>query len=69
MTLAARGFGDPDEVREFPMRVVMDDGAEGEAPPGDVFVISPGHDAWIVGNEPCVFLDFSGMETYAKGEK
>jgi hypothetical protein len=28
-------------------------------------VIPPGHDAWVVGEEACVFLDFSGMERYA----
>lgn len=115
VTLAARGFEKPDEVREFPngrvavihlgnvtvgrgeyqpgwrwsenvkpiagtdscqaahtgyvlsgrMHVVMDDGSEGEAGPGDAFVIAPGHDAWIVGSEQCVFLDFSGMTKYA----
>jgi hypothetical protein len=114
-SLAARGFAQPDEVREFPngrialvelggvtvgrgelrpgwrwsqdlrpvagtpsceaahtgyvlsgrMHVVTDDGMEGEAGPGDAFVIAPGHDAWVVGDEPCVFLDFTGMERYA----
>ncbi|MQA73369.1 MAG: cupin domain-containing protein [Solirubrobacterales bacterium] len=49
------------------MHIVMDDGVEGEAGPGDAFVIPPGHDAWIVGSEPCVFLDFTGMESYAEG--
>ncbi len=34
--------------------------------PGDAVVIPPGHDAWIVGDEPCVFLDFSGAAQYAK---
>ena len=116
MTLAAKGFGDPDEVREFPhgrveivrvgsvtvgrgeyqpgyrwsehvgpiagtasceaahtgdvisgrLHVLMDDGTEGEAGPGDVFVIPPGHDGWVVGDEPFVFVDFTGMENYAK---
>ena len=47
------------------MHVVTDDGAEGEAGPGDAFVIAPGHDAWIVGPEPCVFVDFTGLEAYA----
>lgn len=47
------------------MHVVMDDGTEGEARPGDFVVISPGHDAWIVGDEPCVMLDWSGSATYA----
>lgn len=48
------------------MKVVMDDGREAEAGPGDAFVIAPGHDAWTVGDEACVALDFSGMEQYAK---
>jgi quercetin dioxygenase-like cupin family protein len=48
------------------MRVVMDDGAEAEVGPGDAFVIAPGHDAWTVGDEACVLVDFSGMEHYAK---
>lgn len=50
------------------MRVRMDDGQELELGPGDVVEISPGHDAWVVGNEPCVLYDFSGMEHYAKRE-
>lgn len=49
------------------MKVVMDDGTEGEARSGDAFAIPPGHDAWTVGDEACVFLDFSGMEGYAMG--
>src|SRR4029453_15643387 len=35
---------------------VMGDGTGGDAGPGDAIVISPGHDAWIVGDEPCVVL-------------
>ena len=49
------------------MHVRMDDGAEQELGPGDAVTIPPGHDAWIVGDEPCVMLDFSGAEQYAKG--
>jgi quercetin dioxygenase-like cupin family protein len=47
------------------MQVRMADGTEGVAGPGDAFVIAPGHDAWIVGDQPCVFLDFTGMAQYA----
>ncbi len=36
----------------------MEDGTEAEAGPGSVVVIEPGHDAWTVGDEPCVFIDF-----------
>jgi hypothetical protein len=45
----------------------MDDGSEGEVGPGDAFVIPPGHDAWTVGDETFVSVDFSGgMADYAK---
>src|SRR5579875_1535416 len=36
------------------------DGTELELRPGDAFVIAPGHDAWVIGDEPCVTLDYSG---------
>ena len=48
------------------MRIRMDDGTETEAGPGDVAYIPPGHDAWIVGSEPCIGIDFTGAKTYAK---
>ena len=48
--------------------VRMDDGEELEIAPGDVVSIPPGHDGWTIGDEPCVFLDFSGMENYAKAD-
>jgi hypothetical protein len=41
-------------------RVRMADGTEVELGPGDAFAIAPGHDAWVIGDEPCVTLDFSG---------
>jgi len=34
--------------------------------PGDIGYIPPGHNAWVVGDEPFVGVDFTGMETYAK---
>ena len=48
------------------MKVVMDDGSEVEYGPGDTCSIPPGHDAWIVGNETCVVVDFVGFKDYAK---
>lgn len=47
------------------LHVVMNDGTEGEAGPGDMFRIAPGHDAWTVGDEPCVVLDILGASGYA----
>jgi quercetin dioxygenase-like cupin family protein len=46
--------------------VRMDDGTEVEFGPGDVISIPPGHDGWVVGDEPCVVLDFAGMANYAQ---
>jgi hypothetical protein len=48
------------------MKVVMDDGTEQEIGPGEAFVIEPGHDAEIVGDEECVMLDFGGFDNHAK---
>ena len=48
------------------MHIVMDDGSEEDFGPGDVFAIHPGHDAWVVGSEACVTIDFGQVEQYAK---
>jgi hypothetical protein len=47
----------------------MDDGTEVTCKAGDVVNIPPGHDGWVVGKEPAVFLDFQGMIDYAKQKK
>jgi hypothetical protein len=48
------------------LRVRMDDGAEFDCRPGDVSVIPTGHDAWVVGDDPVVVVDFQGMADYAR---
>jgi hypothetical protein len=48
------------------LNVRMDDGTEIEFGPGDVSHIPPGHDAWVVGDEPVVVIDISGMAHYAE---
>ena len=48
------------------MKVVMDDGEEMEYGPGDFATMAPGHDAWIVGDEPCVVIDWQGFSDYAR---
>jgi hypothetical protein len=48
------------------MAVRMDDGSELEFGPGDAGLIPPGHDAWVVGDESVVFIDFQGAGVYAK---
>ena len=51
------------------MVVRMDDGTEITSKAGEIVSIPPGHDAWVVGNEPFVFVDFQGMADYAKQSK
>jgi hypothetical protein len=50
------------------MHIVHDDGTEGEAGPGDAYVIEPGHDAWVVGDEAVVGYEFESTTagTYAQ---
>ncbi|MEX0682328.1 MAG: cupin domain-containing protein [Dehalococcoidia bacterium] len=48
------------------LHVVMSDGSEFEVGPGEVCIIPPGHDAWVVGNEPVTGVDWAGMANYAK---
>jgi hypothetical protein len=47
--------------------VRMDDGTDFTCKTGDVSLLPSGHDAWVVGNEPVVVVDFQGMVDYAKG--
>ncbi len=48
------------------LMVQMDDGTRLELKGGDGVVIPPGHDAWVVGDEPFVAIDFGGMAQYAE---
>jgi len=50
------------------IKVRMDDGSEFECHPGDVSSLPSGHDAWVVGNEAAVIVDFQGMLDYAKAK-
>lgn len=49
------------------LHVVHQDGSEGDVGPGDAYLIEPGHDAWVVGDEAVILFEFSSAETYAKG--
>ena len=48
------------------LEVRMDDGTSLVIGPDDAYEIPPGHDAWVVGNEPFVALDWTGARSYAK---
>lgn len=48
------------------LHVKMDDGTEFDVQPGEVSLIPPGHDAWVVGHEAVVSIDFTGMTNYAQ---
>jgi quercetin dioxygenase-like cupin family protein len=53
-------------VQSGRMGIRMDDGTESEIGPGDFVHIPHGHDAWTIGDEACVVLDFGGLKGYAK---
>ena len=40
------------------LHIALEDRSEADAGPGSVVTIEPGHDAWTVGDEPCVLIDF-----------
>jgi hypothetical protein len=48
------------------LHVQMQDGMEFESGPGDVTALPKGHDAWVVGNDPVVLIDWNGASNYAK---
>ena len=51
------------------LRVMTDDGMEAEVGAGDAYEIQPGHDAWVVGDQPVVMIEFQGAERYAKARE
>ena len=48
------------------LMVKMNDGTQQEFGPGDISIVPPGHDAWVVGSDPVVGIDISGMKHYAE---
>jgi len=48
------------------LHVVHEDGSESDVRAGDVYRIAPGHDAWVVGDEPAVTVEFQGAAHYAE---
>jgi hypothetical protein len=50
------------------LHIKMDDGTELDCRPGDVSLLPSGHDAWVVGDEPAIVVDFRGMLDFARGQ-
>lgn len=48
------------------LHVKTDDGTEKDVRAGEVSMLGPGHDAWVVGNQPVILIDFQGMVDYAR---
>ncbi len=46
--------------------IKMEDGTEFEVGPGEITALPKGHDAWVIGNEAVVLIDFFGASNYAK---
>jgi hypothetical protein len=49
------------------MHIEHEDGTTAEIGPGDAYVIAPGHEAWVVGDEEFVGVEFKSAAEYAKG--
>ncbi len=56
-------------VLEGRCAVKMDNGPEVVLAPGDLFRVAPGHDSWVVGDEPYVSLHFMGADRYGKKKR
>jgi mannose-6-phosphate isomerase-like protein (cupin superfamily) len=56
-------------VQSGRLHVTHDDGSEAELSPGEAYVIEPGHDAWVVGDDAFVGFEFESKaaEEYARG--
>jgi hypothetical protein len=50
------------------LKVRMADGREFTSKAGDVVFLPEGHDAWVIGTEPVIVVDFHGMTDYAKSK-
>jgi class 3 adenylate cyclase len=48
------------------MRIVMDDATVHDVGPGDIVDVAPGHTGWVVGDEPCVMYDTSGIRGWGR---
>jgi hypothetical protein len=51
------------------LHVVMEDGTEFQAGPGEVTSIPAGHDAWVLGDEPVVAVDWQGASVWAAEQR
>ncbi|MBM3947718.1 MAG: cupin [SAR202 cluster bacterium] len=49
------------------LHIVMADGSDLDIGPSEVAFVPAGHDAWVVGDEPVVVVDWTGITGYAKG--
>lgn len=48
------------------LHIAHDSGTEADLGPGDAYLIAPGHDAWVLGDEPFIGVEFSSAAEFAK---
>ncbi len=48
------------------IQFTMDDGSQRTIGPGEVYSIPPGHDAQVIGDEPCTTIDFRGVRSWGR---
>ena len=75
MRFGQRFFGPPKhgeknaaDLENLQRHIVHNDGTEQDIAEGDAYVIEPGHDAWVTGDQPFVGFEFdsSAAASYAK---
>ena len=54
-------------VQSGRLHIEHEDGSVAEVGPGETYVVEPGHDAWVVGDESFVTFEFESVDQYAKG--
>lgn len=51
------------------LHIIMQDGKEFEVGPGEISFLPSGHDAWVVGNDPVILVDWAGLGDYARRQE
>lgn len=46
--------------------IALDDGSAYEIGPNEAYEIPPGHDAWVVGDDAWIAIDWAGMRSFAR---
>ena len=63
---APQGLGTDDQVSRYRPHQTLGMAGRIQITAGGAYIIEPGHDGWVVGDEPAVSIEFASAEEYAK---